>query len=288
MNYIYPIRKSRSFWSIPLMCYHACSEFNCSKQIQYKQIDGNLCIQMSDNIDYADGVCSKNGLLYDAFIPLVSYDIAKPRGHVGDLCNPDMVIINDLTFSIKISYPIRTPIIKQINTTHPVTIRELVHIIKLIYQDIYRLELETATPTTFKMEKKCEECKFIIAEIPSNSVETDVCSICYNNLQTEETISQCHCSHRFHHGCIKSWIDTGRGKACPLCRQLLSHCDDCQGVGTVKFEYVGIVVPLELREMPQYRNRTNGVFGIYMTDYENLVLRGLVYNRVQRMVYINI
>jgi hypothetical protein len=290
MQCMYPIRKSRSFWQIPLLCFHTCSEAYCSSTVQYYRVHDQLRIQISPNTDYSNGFCSKNGLMYNACVPLALYDISKPRGNLGDISYPDTVVILDPEFQIKISYPLDNPIMKQISTKHPITIREIIHIIKIIYQDIYEIEEQTAPVSTFHLIKPCENCKTGsgLTDMDSSLVETDRCSICYNDLQTEKIISKCRCSHLFHTGCITSWIDTGHGKSCPLCRQSFRHCVECDGLGAVNYEYTGVVVPPELRSIPQQRNRTRGIYGIHSIDFENLVLEGLVYNRVNKTLHLNI
>lgn len=292
MHAIYPIRFTRSYWNIPLYCFHTCSEQYCSNTVHYYNHQNTIRVNIHDNPDFIEGRCSRNGLLFPAFIHLSSYDISKPRGHLGELGNPDMVVIPDTTFWIDIAFPLTHPVRIQVASEHAITLRNILFYIKSVYQRIYIEEEETATETTFEIDKKCDTCtdKLLtqyLRTVNSNTA-TDVCSICYNGyVEDSLDCSQCHCGHMFHTECIQSWISTANGTTCPICRTPIRECTVCTGNGRITVTYQGIVLPPEYRTISQSRNTTNGVYGIYGFDFDTLMLENMTYNRIDKVLYLS-
>ena len=46
----------------------------------------------------------------------------------------------------------------------------------------------------------------------------NACAICYETLDTDATVRELHCSHRFHDACIRLWLATPDVTSCPVCR----------------------------------------------------------------------
>jgi hypothetical protein len=58
----------------------------------------------------------------------------------------------------------------------------------------------------------------------NSNLETgdDTCTICYNEMNENDSYTIPECSHKFHTNCIVNWFRISNG-ICPYCR---SHCDD--------------------------------------------------------------
>ena len=82
----------------------------------------------------------------------------------------------------------------------------------LLYILIYSLKLCCIKCQTIYIEyrKKLPEIKY--KRIHSTD---DVCTICIENLETNEKIIKLNCEHMFHPNCIKPWID--KHERCPNC-----------------------------------------------------------------------
>ena len=51
----------------------------------------------------------------------------------------------------------------------------------------------------------------------SNLINTS-CSICLQEMQSEENLRELHCGHLFHEDCVVHWFTTSGTKRCPICR----------------------------------------------------------------------
>jgi hypothetical protein len=289
----YPLRMSRSFWHIPLHAVHACSALACSQTRYYTAAwcDGVQTYEACDepSADYQNGRCSKSGLLFASGVSLHLLDIARPRAQFGfgDVYNPDRIVIPDLLFFIQIDFPLLTPTRRMITTTHALTLRETLHLVRLAYEDIYETELRTATHHTHDLVTACE-CAIRPVDItPPDTLPdaSDMCSICYAAYTNPSEIGKCPCAHMFHSQCLQSWLNTG-AKTCPLCRAALKQCDACDGTETVHFELTAPMLPVELRPYPFLRPLTDGVYGLHSYDFDQLVLRSMVYNRDVRTLFL--
>ena len=94
------------------------------------------------------------------------------------------------------------------------------------------------------------------------------------------------CSHIFHNSCIKTWLKSS--KTCPVCRFNIFSCQKCEGQGIVYYYFNGVVIPLEQRGSYMNRNYTNGIFGISSHDLEDLMLHDMVYDKINKKLYLNI
>ena len=132
-----------------------------------------------------------------------------------------------------------------------------------------------------------------------NKDNSEKCPICLEVLQNEKAVTKCN--HFYHSQCIQTWVEkesdndgynnnddkNDKNKKCPLCRAHLLQCDECDGGGWKIENYVGKVVPKSLRGFTQ-RNQTDGIFGIYHHDYEDLFLEHMVYHRITKTLHLKI
>lgn len=295
----YPIRFSQSMWIIPLCYTHECSEL-CHYTIAIiREIIG-------DNFDEIE--ChNKNRCLHHT-IPLSSFDLSYSHyqwNHIDD------VVIPDLSYTIYITFPLNYHCPVEINRITPTTLRDLVWIIKNIYQEIYDIEEKTAEPTEHRIIKTCECVNYTIHQkikniSPSDNPEN--CSICFlpldgkssepvepvnpvepvENSSTSGDLCQLYkCNHIFHVECMNKWITTGK-ETCPLCRQLMFVCSYCNNTKIVYISEYHVVVPKNKRIIKTARNTTNGRFGIFDYDMDRLKLDNIIYNNVSKSVFISI
>ena len=295
---VYPIRTTRQHWNIPLFNYHICSD-NCAViQIQYDNV-----LMDVDNPDYdqTSKKCSNNDKLEKTFINLSEFDINNPCGVDGPLYDPEMIVIPDRVFSLSITFPLLNGVDINIRspTSKGLTLKELVFSIKKLYEFIYQEEERTATPVTYHLKKVCETCVNIdildhIKEVSdlnkyNINIESE-CSICYSSLsvdsEDEMMICELDCKHYFHKKCIKEWLLKSEHKNCPLCRKYVYTCTQCNGSGFIYYDFSGTVIPIEHRGIIINRNTTDGMFGIYGYDFEHLLLKKMIYNRISKKLSI--
>ena len=119
----------------------------------------------------------------------------------------------------------------------------------------------------------------------SETEKNKICSICQDSINLTASILKC--GHIFHENCIDRWVDSD-GKNCPICRDNLYSCNSCNGYGFTILNYEGVVIPVNLRGNILNRNHTDGIFGIYGHDFENLFLKSLFFDRINRRLYIGI
>lgn len=83
-----------------------------------------------------------------------------------------------------------------------------------------------------KYELRDLHCEYVIIEImPLKNYEKrprtqeTVCPICLNNIENDIDIMYLRCSHTFHRGCIRSWLQSNETMAnkCPMCRNYISE-----------------------------------------------------------------
>lgn len=286
---VYPIRTTKPEWTIPLHCYHVCTP-RCAQMYVRDQTDlTTLRYILVDNPDYVDDQCPMANKLERTFIRLSTFDMENPVGGTGPLYEPNIIVIPDTVFSVILSYPLSYPLEVTIRspTSNGFTLSELIYSIKMLYQYIYQEEERTSTPMDYHIRKECQKCidkeksEYVKKYFPKPE---DECSICYNGYT--EYGGQLLCGHYYHQDCILRWLETS--STCPLCRQNVVKCDECNGSGIIYYDYNGIVIPLEHRGTILNRNTTNGVFGIFGHDLEDLVINYIHYNRIDKILTIYI
>jgi hypothetical protein len=289
---IYPIRTSKKEWNVPIHCYHVCSP-RCARMYIRDQSDvDTVRYILVDNPEYTDYKCPRVNKLERTFVRLHSFDIEQPLGGTGPLYYPDMIVIPDTDFSITLSYPLSYPVDVTIRspTSKGFTLAELIYSIKILYHYIYQEEERTSTPRCYHLKKDCRKCrnkKIIDFVKECTPFREDECSICYNKY-SESTGESCKlpCNHVYHKQCIFRWLENT--KTCPLCRRKVIECDDCNGSGIIYYDYNGIVIPIEHRGTILNRNTTDGVYGIFGHDLEDLVIEHIHYNRVEKLLTLHI
>lgn len=261
---IYPIRHSRNKWFIRLFAHHKCE---CH----------------SNPLNGIFEECKDIGKIEDAMIHLSEFDSQNPQACNGDLINADTIVIKDKKINITFDYPLINGTVINITSKNleGFTLSELIETVKILYGQIYLEESKTATEKTYELEKLCVNCVFDKSSLldhiqKSNHSEEKECPICYNSLNNN--ISKLRCGHNFHYSCLSEWISYD-GKTCPLCRANIKECKDCNGSLVVKYNYTGTVIPVDQRGIFMNRNLTNGKYGIYGHDFEDLFLEGFWYDK---------
>lgn len=290
---VYPIRTSKREWNVPLHCYHICNP-RCAQMYMRDQSDlSTLRYILVDNPDYVDEKCPRANQLERTFIRLYSFDIDNPVGGTGPLYEPDMIVIPDTSFSVQLTYPLSNTVDVTIRspTFNGFTLSELIYSIKMLYYYIYQEEERTSTPRSYHLRKDCDGCSdkkihdYVRDSTQGNDVKEDDCSICYNKY-TDKDIGILRCNHIYHKDCILKWLETAT--TCPLCRKHVVDCNKCNGTGVIYYDYNGIVIPIEHRGSILNRNTTDGVFGIFGHDLEDLVIEHMHYDRVEKLLTIYI
>lgn len=286
---VYPIRTSKSGWDIPLYCYHVCNQ-RCSQIYVRDRSDLDITRYiLIDNPEYINNECPKTGQLERASIHIESFDMDYPIGGSGPLYEPNTIVIPGTYFRVKIRYPLSAPIDVTVRcpSSRGFTLSTLLYSIKMLYQYIYEEEERTSSPRNYHLKKQCDKC----SETESQPIDwlkditakaDDECSICYNTYSNNESTGGLKCGHYYHTQCILRWLETST--TCPLCRQYVMNCDECNGSGVVYYDYNGVVIPLELRGSILNRNTTDGVFGIFGHDLEDLFIDHMYYNRLEKLL----
>ena len=73
-----------------------------------------------------------------------------------------------------------------------------------------------------------------------------------------------------------------------MCRNIILTCKECNNSKIIKFDYEGSVIPIDYRGNILNRNPTDGIYGIYGYDLEDLYIYKLFYNRQEKKLYITI
>ena len=295
---VYPIRTSRKKWKIPLFCYHKCNEEYCNVILA----NNNNQITILPNPDFIDGKCPLSNKLIPTYIKLSSFDINNPSGCTGELYDYNMKVILDNEFTILIHFPLsysfEAIIITPTNTGF--TLKELIFSIKNVYEFIYEEEERTASSQIYNLKKFCISCgnknlSEYIEYMDTFMLNNDDCCICFSGYDLNEykgrttpfsLAVKLKCGHIFHENCIKKWID--KSGTCPICRYNIYECKVCDGKGIVYYNFTGIVIPIQNRFDILNRNETNGIFGIYGYDLEDLVIENMSYDKNKKRLHLKI
>lgn len=283
---IYPIRTTRKKWGIKLFKPHKCGEY-CSMNIQ--RIDSNDLL-ITTNPSYVDGKCENYNKIEKTMVRLCEINNDE-NSEEDSICNSDVKVIPDNSFIMTLFYPLSYifEVVISSDTLNGFTLKDLLRNIKLLYKFIYEEEERTATPQIYEIKKFCLSCgskdllKYIKTVPPP---ENDSCCICYDSFESNIDIAELNCKHNFHNECIGKWFE--KSGTCPVCRFNVFECKDCDGSGIIHYQYTGVVIPIEERGINSFRNITNGIFGIYHYDFEDLVIESLSYDRTEKKLNINV
>lgn len=282
---VYPIRTTRKEWSIPIYCYHHCNT-RCSQiYILDEENPPTIRYTLVDNPNYKNGKCNRHNKLEKTSIDLSTFQYDNPLGCTGPLYEPNEIVIPDTYISVSINYPLSTCVNVTIlaPTSNGFTLTELINSIKMVYQYIYEEEERTSTPRLYKIKQHCTNCSDKkpqdYVKDPPKMNKLSECSICYNDY-SQQPPGQLACNHNFHKECINKWLNSS--PTCPLCRYSILKCDTCKGVGFIYYDYNGTVIPVEQRGYILNRNHTNGIFGIYGHDLDDLAIEFMHYDRISK------
>jgi hypothetical protein len=278
---MYPMRLTRNIWNIPLYAVHECSE-QCEQEpgITHEGHGG------------AVGCPFRNKILKTE-IHINSFNKNEPRGLHGKLQKHNEIVIPDKEIDMIVSFPLHNYVnMHIISSKENFSLSEILHGVKISYLQIYLHEEITASPRTFILDTNCFACNMNIVKNSVNQsekpYEENVCSICCENFENTESGCVLSCDHCFHKECLHQWIDCNK-RTCPNCRDLIFKCGSCGGDGLIQYEYDAVVLPYELRSRDfPFRNCTNGIYGIYFYDLEELFLQKMVYDRINKKLYITV
>ena len=281
---IYPLRTSSSQWKIPLYSKHKCSDTCKLTYVTEQYYDTTLMI-IVDNPQYKDGKCD----FYDTFNPTIvkinDFSINCPHAMDGELLYDNQIVIPDTEILINVEFPVTHTKKVRVHSSDPLgfSLSRLLQTIKYVYNWVYSHEERTATARKFTIENQCICIRGV--ENKQNIYEKDEkdekeCSICLDTQQDDKVVGKCN--HFFHKKCIDQWIDSGKD-TCPLCRSRLYMCKICNNTKIVQTYYEGKVLPKELRGTSG-RHQTDGAFGIYGYDIDQLFIEDMIYNSITKTV----
>ena len=284
----YPTRTSRNKWEIKLFSQHKCNE---SCNISFEN-DENFPEQIlvTNNPKFIDGKCDMHNNIEKTFIRFAYFDYDTSRLNDNEiLYDADRIVIPDKIFTLTVDYPLSYFFEIIVRTDNDgFTLRQLVSYIRTLYEYIYNEEERTSTPHIYNLKKYCSSCgnKDLYKYIDNESKNEGDCAICFNDYNDDNDAGKLKCGHTFHNTCIKRWFTTSG--TCPICRSNVFECKNCDGNGIIYYQFTGTIIPIEQRGMFSYRNLTNGIFGIYDSDIEDLILDKMIYDRRKKKLYINI
>ena len=218
---VYPIRTTRKEWNIPIYCYHKCN-LRCSQMYIRDEVESDTELVryiLVDNPEYVNEKCPMHSRLQRTFVRLSTFDYDNPYGGSGPLYEPDEIVIPDKVFSVVIEYPLSHPVeVSMFTGASSFSKKDLIQVLKVMYQYIYHEEENTSTIRTYHLKKQCEKCHDKNAQDyvkqPVQIDSNDKCSICYTNYDKKENVGILSCGHMYHNQCILKWLETST--TCPL------------------------------------------------------------------------
>ena len=296
---IYPLRTSSSLWKIKLYSKHICDEM-CKYSYIHQYIENSSVMFIIDNPEYDNGKCKYSMKFNTSSIQISTYDKKNPSTIDGELLFYDNIVIPDTKIYIHLTFPFEKYKRIMITSDNPLgfSLNTILNKIKNIYKWIYQEEENTSSIKTFTIIDECN-CKLNFPQNVYDSLKdsTDFngknCSICLedesennenneNKNENKKDIKITHCNHYFHKSCIYEWINNTKN-TCPLCRKSIFSCSECKN-GLIYKKYVGKVIPKNMRGILN-RNLTDGIFGIYGYDLEDLFLEEMLYNHKTKVLY---
>jgi hypothetical protein len=236
-----------------------------------------------DNPDYnhADDKCSYHHTINPSIVQISEFDNSQPRTMDGELLYDQQIVIPETEIYINIDFPVTHSKKIKVVSSNPLgfSLSHLIQSIKEVYEWVYSYEEQTATERQFLIEQRCL-CNIDtpLYENIQNQMDTS-CPICLDH-DDKRPLGRTVCDHIFHTECLDTWASGGK-ETCPLCRKVLRNCDTCNGTKRKTVYYNGKVLPKELRGS-SCRNRTDGMFGIYGYDIDQIYIEDMVYNRVTK------
>lgn len=219
-------------------------------------------------------------------INIQSFDKNTMMCSTGEILFPNEIVIQDNFFDVVIFFPLSMVFKVTFHGSEPFTRKNILHSIKILYDYIYKEEERTATVQEFKLKKICSSCHLTKLDdfLKENSDKTIECSICYDSTLNDKFVSL-DCNHTFHENCIQTWSRTSA--TCPICRYNIFMCMKCNGSGIIYYGFTGISVPSTHRNH-DLRNQSNGIFGIHSYDFNELFIDEMIYNNVDKKLYLNV
>lgn len=295
---IYPLRTSSSIWKIKLYSKHICNDMCKFAYIQDHLPDNSTIMFIIDNPDYKDGKCPYSMKLNPSSIQISNYDKSEPSTIDGELLFYNNIVIPDKQIYLNITFPLKEPKNILISSDNELgfSLSSLLSKIRNVYRWIYQEEENTSSIKTFKIIEQCnctiEQEKHILESLRDSNKNNqenkcfidkcsiDKCSICLEEMYKE--IKETICNHIFHKECIEEWIKNNKN-SCPLCRKNLFQClNNCKN-GLIYKEYTGKVIPKNMRGILS-RNTTDGIFGIYGYDIDDLFIDEMIYNSTTKVL----
>ena len=200
-----------------------------------------------------------------------------------------MPVIPDKVIHVSITFPLTRPIVVKMATTKEnICLKDLLLCIRWLYEEIYEEEENTATPQSYKLKRVCDNChrQDILDHAEKLRDQEGECCICNVSYKEKGGALKVSCGHLYHEDCIATWCK--RSTTCPICRENIMVCEKCSGKGHIEFDLVTTVIPLDFREPGMVRNLTNGRYGIFAFDFEDLYIAGMRYNRMEKCLYLSI
>ena len=282
---IYPLRSSRKKWNINFFTEHNCYKNMC---VNYKETKDFVIIKKNKKKN--SKFCNESNRIFQSSINLCLFDKNNPKTLDGELLNADEIVLPDSSFSISIYFPLSYVFEIFIHSSNSFSTKDLIQTIKSLYSFIYEEEERTSTPQLFSLKKVCSNCN--LQDIDShleksknnNIVDDECCAICFSELNDDPV--KLKCNHIFHSECIKEWVKSSA--TCPICRYNIFMCSNCNGQRIVYYFYTGSVIPIDQRGENNYRNISNGTFGIHSFDFEDLILDDMTYDNVNKKLFVNI
>jgi hypothetical protein len=241
-----------------------------------------------ENPDYKDGKCPYSMKLNTSSVHINNFNKNDPNTIDGELLFYNNIVIPDTEIYLNISFPLKDPKRIKIKSNNSLgfSLTDLLNKIKSVYKWIYEEEENTCNIKRFDIIEQCD-CSYEIditemTEIREKINENDEkCSICLENIENQ--VSKTKCNHFFHKNCIFEWINNNKN-TCPLCRKNILKClNNCKN-GLIYKEYIGKVIPKNMRGILS-RNITDGIFGIYGYDIEDLFIDEMIYNSKTKVLY---
>lgn len=285
---IYPLRTSSIQWKIPLYSKHKCSD-TCKLTYVTEQYHDTTLMIIVDNPRYKDGKCDFSETFNPTIVKINDFSVNNPNAMDGELLYENQIVIPDTEIFIHVEFPVLRPKKVKVRSSDPLgfSLSRLLQTIQSVYKWVYSHEEQTSTIRTFTIEKECH-CVNVSTNTTKNNLfkeeknDDKECSICLDT-QTENERVIGKCNHLFHKTCIEQWMERGK-ETCPLCRSRLYQCDTCNNTKVIKTYYEGKVLPKELRSHSMNRHQTDGTFGVYGYDMDQLFMEDMIYNSVTKTV----